>query len=37
MAPIPSFDYNLIYQERVIRLKGDRVNGAAVLDCRTSR
>jgi propanol-preferring alcohol dehydrogenase len=75
MSPIPSFDYNLLYQERVIRsvanntrkdgedflrvaaeipirsqttlyplrdanralndLKSDRVNGAAVLDCRT--
>jgi propanol-preferring alcohol dehydrogenase len=74
MSPIPSFDYSLIYQERVIRsvanntrkdgedflrvaaeipihsqttlyplreanralndLKGDRVNGAAVLDCQ---
>jgi len=74
MSPIPSFDYNLIYQERVIRsvanntrrdgedflriaadipihsqvnmfplreanralndLKSDRINGAAVLDCR---
>jgi propanol-preferring alcohol dehydrogenase len=74
MSPIPSFDYNLLYQERVIRsvanntrkdgqdflrvaaeipihsqttlyplgeanralndLKSDRVNGAAVLDCR---
>ena len=74
MSPIPSIDYNLLYQERVIRsvanntrtdgedflrvaaeipvrtqvtifplgeanralqdLKGDRVNGAAVLDCR---
>jgi alcohol dehydrogenase, propanol-preferring len=73
MSPIPSFDYNLVYQERVIRsvanntrrdgedflrvaaeipirtrvtmfplrdanralsdLKGDRINGAAVLDC----
>lgn len=73
MSPIPSFDYNLLYQERVIRsvanntrqdgedflriaagipihsqvnlfplreanralndLKGDRINGAAVLDC----
>jgi alcohol dehydrogenase, propanol-preferring len=73
MSPIPSFDYNLLYQERMIRsvanntrkdgedflrvaaeipirsqttvyplrdanralndLKGDRVNGAAVLDC----
>ena len=37
MTPIPSFDYNLIYQERVIHLKSDRVNGAAVLDCRLSR
>ena len=75
MSPIPSFDYNLLYQERVIRsvanntrddgrdflrvaaevpihstvavyplrdanralndLKSDRVNGAAVLDCRS--
>jgi alcohol dehydrogenase, propanol-preferring len=74
MSPIPSFDYNLLYQERVIRsvanntrqdgedflriaakipihsqvnlfplreanralndLKSDRINGAAVLDCR---
>lgn len=74
MSPIPSFDYNLLYQERVIRsvanntrqdgedflriaaeipihsqvnlfplreanralndLKTDRINGAAVLDCR---
>jgi len=74
MSPIPSFDYNLVYQERVIRsvanntrqdgedflriaaeipihsqvnifplreancalndLKSDRINGAAVLDCR---
>jgi propanol-preferring alcohol dehydrogenase len=74
MSPIPSLDYNLVYQERVIRsvanntrqdgedflrvaaeipvrtqvtlfplreanralneLKGDRINGAAVLDCR---
>ena len=74
MSPIPSFDYDLLYQERMIRsvanntrqdgedflriaaeipvrtqvqvyplrdanralndLKGDRVNGAAVLDCR---
>ena len=74
MSPIPSIDYNLLYQERMIRsvanntrtdgedflrvaaeipirtqvtifplresnralqdLKGDRVNGAAVLDCR---
>jgi propanol-preferring alcohol dehydrogenase len=74
MSPIPSFEYNLIYQERVIRsvanntrqdgedffriaaeipihsqvhmfplrdanralndLKSDRINGAAVLDCR---
>jgi len=74
MSPIPSIDYNLLYQERVIRsvanntradgedflrvaaeipvrtqvtifplreanralqdLKGDRVNGAAALDCR---
>jgi len=74
MSPIPSFDYNLLYQERVIRsvanntrkdgedflrvaaeipihsqttlyplrdanralndLKNDRINGAAVLDCR---
>jgi alcohol dehydrogenase, propanol-preferring len=76
MSPIPSFDYNLLYQERVIRsvanntrqdgedflrvaaeipvrtqvtsyplreanralndLKGDRVNGSAVLDCKQS-
>src|SRR5215469_864638 len=75
MSPIPSFDYNLLYEERVIRsvanntrddgrdflrvaaeipvrttvavyplrdanralndLKSDRVNGAAVLDCRS--
>jgi propanol-preferring alcohol dehydrogenase len=75
MSPIPSFDYDLLYQERMIRsvanntrqdgedflriaaeipvrtqvqvyplrdanralndLKSDRVNGAAVLDCRT--
>jgi alcohol dehydrogenase, propanol-preferring len=75
MSPIPSFDYNLLYQERMIRsvanntredgrdflrvaseipihstvtvyplrdanralndLKSDRVNGAAVLDCRS--
>ena len=74
MSPIPSFDYNLLYQERVIRsvanntrqdgedflraaaeipvrtqvtvfplreanralndLKSDRINGAAVLDCK---
>jgi propanol-preferring alcohol dehydrogenase len=74
MSPIPSFDYNLLYQERVMRsvanntrqdgeeflrlaaeipihsqvnmfplreanralqdLKSDRINGAAVLDCR---
>jgi propanol-preferring alcohol dehydrogenase len=74
MSPIPSFDYNLLYQERMIRsvanntredgedflriaaeipvrtqvtvfplseanralndLKSDRINGAAVLDCR---
>jgi propanol-preferring alcohol dehydrogenase len=74
MSPIPSFDYNLLYQERMIRsvanntrqdgedflrlaaeipihstvtayplreanralndLKSDRVNGAAILDCR---
>lgn len=74
MSPIPSFDYNLLYQERIIRsvanntredgqdflrlaaqipirttvtpyplreanralndLKSDRVNGAAILDCR---
>jgi len=74
MSPIPSFDYNLLYQERVVRsvanntrqdgedflrvaaeipvrtqvtvfplreanralndLKSDRINGAAVLDCR---
>ncbi len=75
MSPIPSFDYNLLYQERIIRsvanntredgrdflriaaeipihsaitsyplrdanralndLKSDRVNGAAILDCRS--
>jgi alcohol dehydrogenase, propanol-preferring len=75
MSPIPSFDYNLLYQERMIRsvanntredgqdflriaaeipirtkvtvyplrdanralndLKSDRINGAAVLDCRS--